>query len=406
MSPAVSGSTAGGAASAAPPQGADAARSAAPTAAGPSGRELVDRHTHGNKTDVDAVAADLRDEIQRRPREATTLTLQAMEHMKADDRDELAQEFVRAHSDSELKALGQSDAGKGALALAVNELTKGKVHQDEADDARRVGQALGVEVDVKVNAGWSWERVSGAVHTVLDVAGFIPGLGAVPDLINAGIYAAEGDWKNAALSGVAAVPLVGDGAKATSMAVKGGRELLEAGAKQTLKHGDEALDAGRAAAKVGDDAAAAAARQGSHAPNATVSHNGYTYKTDAQGRVSDVKGELTLNKAQGRNGRAQREAGGADRLADDQGGHLIGRRFDGPTEEINHFAQNGNFNMGAYRSLENKWDKLLQEGHNVRVEVKPSYSADSLRPDALKVQYWVDGVPQDAIRFKNVAGGR
>jgi hypothetical protein len=218
-----------------------------------SGREVVDRHTQGDKTDVQAVAQDLRNEIRQRPNEATKLTKEALEQVKADDRDELAQEFVRAHSDSELKALGSSAAGKGALALSVNELTKGKVHKDEADDARRVGTALGTEIDVKVNAGWSWERASGAVHTVLDIAGFIPGLGAIPDLINAGIYAAEGDKLNAGLSLGAAVPIVGDAAKGTSMVVKGGKEVLEAGAKKAVREGAEA--AGEKAVKEGLEAA-------------------------------------------------------------------------------------------------------------------------------------------------------
>ncbi|MBV9789708.1 MAG: WXG100 family type VII secretion target, partial [Chloroflexi bacterium] len=55
--------------------------------------------------------------------------------------------------------------------------------------------------------------VMDVVHGALDVAGFVPGLGAVPDLINAGIYAIEGDLGNAAMSGVAAVPIIGDAIK-------------------------------------------------------------------------------------------------------------------------------------------------------------------------------------------------
>ncbi len=227
--------------------------SQANSANGPSGREIVDRHSRGDKTDVKAVAADLKHEIAQRPHEATKLTKEALEQVKADDRDELAQEFLRTHSDDELKALGATQAGKGALALAVNELAKGKVHKDEANDARRVGTALGVEVDIKVNAGWSWERVSGVVHTVLDIAGFIPGLGAIPDLINAGLYAAEGDWKNAALSSTAAIPLAGDAVKGTSMVVKGGKELFEAGAKKAVREGAES--AGEKAVKEGLEAA-------------------------------------------------------------------------------------------------------------------------------------------------------
>lgn len=208
-----------------------------------SGREVVERNTRGDKTDIKAVARDLREEIEQRPQEATKLTMQALEHVRADDRDELAQEFIRAHDDAGLKQLAQSDAGKGALALAVNELAKGKVHKDEAKDAARVGDALGTQIDLKVNTGWA--RVSGVIHTVLDFAGFIPGLGAIPDLINAGIYAAEGDWKNAALSSTAAIPLAGDAVKGGSMAVKAGREVLE--------HGDEALDLAKVAGKRGDD---------------------------------------------------------------------------------------------------------------------------------------------------------
>jgi hypothetical protein len=47
-------------------------------------------------------------------------------------------------------------------------------------------------------------------HAMLDAAGFlIP----VADLANSGLYLSEGDWGNAFLSGVGAVPLVGDVAK-------------------------------------------------------------------------------------------------------------------------------------------------------------------------------------------------
>ncbi len=233
-----------------------------PAASPPAtGAELVARHTTGRRIDFEGLAADLRQEIRQRPTEATRLTMQVLEQVPADDRDELAQAFIEAHSDAELRDLGGSDAGRGALALAVNELAKGSVYRDEAVQVRRVGTALGTPIDVSVNAGWSWERVSGAVHTVLDVAGFIPGLGAIPDLINAGLYAVEGDMQNAALSGVAAVPLFGDGAKGATMAARAGREVLQAGARQ----GDEALGAGSVLLRQGDEALGAA-RRGTDTP--------------------------------------------------------------------------------------------------------------------------------------------
>lgn len=67
--------------------------------------------------------------------------------------------------------------------------------------------------------------------------------------------------------------------------------------------------------------------------------NGYDYAIDAQERTRSVSGTLTLNPDQHRSRSAQTAAGGADRLPGDDGGHYIARRFNGPTEAFNHFAQ-------------------------------------------------------------------
>ena len=85
-------------------------------------------------------------------------------------------------------------------------------------------------------AGW---RPLDIVHGALDVAGFIPGLGAVADVLNAGIYLAEGDYAEAAWAMVAAVPGVGDAAKAARMAKKAAALLA--------KHGDEVAGGNTAA---------------------------------------------------------------------------------------------------------------------------------------------------------------
>ena len=79
------------------------------------------------------------------------------------------------------------------------------------------------------------------IHGALDIAGFIPALGAIPDGINAVIYAVEGDWTNAGISAVAMVPVFGDGAK---LAAKGGKELIEVSGKTVIKMGKEELGAG------------------------------------------------------------------------------------------------------------------------------------------------------------------
>lgn len=270
-------SSGGGIGSAGPSPAGAGAHSSGPRV--PSGAELVDRHTRGLETDVKAIASDLKQATAARPQDATVLMKSALERLPVDQRDELAQEFVEQHSDAELKALGAGAAGKGALALAVNELGQGKVHRDEAATAARVGDALGQKIELDVNTGWG--AVSKWVHGALDVAGFIPGLGAVPDLINAGIYAAEGDLANASLSALAAVPAVGDAAKGATMAAKAGREVAEAGARRVVREGAEQLGekavkegveagaesaakktAGEVATHSGDDAAAAAGRGG------------------------------------------------------------------------------------------------------------------------------------------------
>ncbi len=59
------------------------------------------------------------------------------------------------------------------------------------------------------------------IQTALDIAGFAPGVGAIPDLLNAAIYAVRGDKLNASLSLLAAVPGIGDAAAAAKITRKG-----------------------------------------------------------------------------------------------------------------------------------------------------------------------------------------
>jgi len=83
-------------------------------------------------------------------------------------------------------------------------------------------------------------------HFVLDAAGLLPGIGAAFDGINTAWYAAEGDWSNALLSGLAFAPGIGE-------AVGGGKTAVKAGGK-VIGHLDEAADIAKAADKVEDAA--------------------------------------------------------------------------------------------------------------------------------------------------------
>jgi hypothetical protein len=92
------------------------------------------------------------------------------------------------------------------------------------------------------DGGGLFGDVLGVVHGGLDGLGFIPAAGAIPDLINAGIYGLEGKGGDALWSVGAAVPLFGDGAKAGKIAKEG----IEAATKAS-----RAADAARGVVRVG-----------------------------------------------------------------------------------------------------------------------------------------------------------
>ena len=133
----------------------------------------------------------------------------------------------------------------------------------------------------------------------------------------------------------------------------------------------------------------------------------YLYETDSEGRVSRVSGKLDLN-TRDRNtyqqGKSAKEAGIKDGLADDDGGHLIASIFDGAGEQINYAPMNSNLNRGAWKSMENKWAKALEEGKEVTVDIQPIYEAGSKRPSSFEVIYEIDGKEYFAD-FLNQAGG-
>ena len=61
------------------------------------------------------------------------------------------------------------------------------------------------------------------MRLILDLAGIMPAAGAVFDGINATWYLAEGDYTNAALSGMALIPVIGEFAGAGKTGLKGAK---------------------------------------------------------------------------------------------------------------------------------------------------------------------------------------
>jgi hypothetical protein len=113
---------------------------------------------------------------------------------------------------------GASDLGTSAMQIG------GQLFNDVCAYAKKDPLSFGLDV----------------FQGALDLAGYIPLFGAVPDLINAGIHVARGNYAEAAMSAVAAIPGVGDvlggGAKIASRAAK----ILPTAAKVADTLGDGA----------------------------------------------------------------------------------------------------------------------------------------------------------------------
>jgi filamentous hemagglutinin len=121
-------------------------------------------------------------------------------------------------------------------------------------------------------------------------------------------------------------------------------------------------------------------------PNSVYVVNGYTYRTDSEGRVVSVEGTLRDSPA-ARNTYRQRQVGRSGR-AGDQGGHLIASIFNGPGDRLNLVPMDGNLNMGRWRAMEREWAAAGAE--NVQVRVQVGYG-ESRRPEHFRVTYSING---------------
>jgi hypothetical protein len=144
-------------------------------------------------------------------------------------------------------------------------------------------------------------------------------------------------------------------------------------------------------------------------PNHKYKVGEYLYETDSEGRVTKVSGKLDLTKRD-RNkyqqGKAGKTAGIKDGLDKDEGGHLIASIFNGPGEQVNYAAMDGNLNKGAWKRMENKWADALKADppKEVEVEINAFYDAESKRPEAFEVKYVIDGKSKKVF-FENKPGG-
>jgi hypothetical protein len=198
---------------------------------------------------------------------------------------------------------------------------------------------------------------------------------------------------------------------ATSAAERGTEDAIEhvatRGTKRTLDDAatHAADDAGQSAAKRAKKVLGDAELTGK--PNATYNLDGYTFKTDGLGRTSKVEADLHLGDGAARTSaekKLQGQAGGQWRLSTDDGGHMIGHQFEGPTSPLNLLPQNSNLNRGAWLQMEKGWASALKDGKEVSVEIKPEYKGDSLRPERFRVKQTIDGETSTRF-FRNQPGG-
>jgi hypothetical protein len=155
-----------------------------------------------------------------------------------------------------------------------------------------------------------------------------------------------------------------------------------------------------------------------HEISATVTNpdsgeiNDATWTVDEQGRPVHAEGTLrtVFSKIERSDAETQAQRTAADRgVEGDQGGHVFGHRFVTDQGLKNLFPQNGNFNMGAYKTLENEWAAWVDKGMDVRIDIDLT-PREVDRPDRVRISYDVidpaDGsrVYDQRVTFENRAG--
>ena len=90
---------------------------------------------------------------------------------------------------------------------------------------------------------------------------------------------------------------------------------------------------------------------------------------------------------------------------DDHAGHLAGDRFGGSGQLDNLVSQLWLVNLSSYKLLENEWNKAIQAGKTVDVNVHVEYAGDDLRPSAFSIEYTIDGEEHSKHITNDILGG-
>lgn len=252
----------------------------------------------------------------------------------------------------------------------------------------------------------------------LDLAGIIDPT-PTSDILSGLISVATGDWRGALVSaGSAAAPYAGDALKATRVgkwlktisetvelaatnpafkravapALKAISDLIgKLPARRVSNEIDTAL---KSAKRQIDDVLGLGTKLAGKVASITrrVGRNEATWKLGADGRP--IEAAATIREVFVKAPRSQAEqrvagAVGKSGHTADEGGHILGHRFFKDQGIKNLFPQNGNFNVSAYKRLENEIAEFAKAGAVVRVNIKlvGGGARNGGRPDVLRVTY-------------------
>lgn len=137
-----------------------------------------------------------------------------------------------------------------------------------------------------------------------------------------------------------------------------------------------------------DDNGKTYSQNGELVPNNEYRLNGYTYRTDEVGRITQVEGKIQLPQEKvDRDNLPEIK----DRRETDHKGHLIAHELGGADTEGNLVSMDGKLNQGDYRKMENEIKRSVEEGKDVRVNIEAEYRDDSHRPSSFNMSIDIDG---------------
>ncbi|MCQ2962322.1 MAG: DNA/RNA non-specific endonuclease [archaeon] len=140
-------------------------------------------------------------------------------------------------------------------------------------------------------------------------------------------------------------------------------------------------------------------------PNSEYTLNGVTYKTDENGNKISWEGTLkTYSPEAERDGNAQAESGGKDRLPGDDGGHLEARILGGDPGNGNLEPMRDTVNRGDYKRSENEIADAINNGNEVH-DKGTIYREDpnTTRPTKIEREYEY-GETKKVLIVDNVEG--